>query len=136
MINFASEQPYGAMPSDKNSPCWLDTERKKGILDALSKHFMLAQGPETSIMKFSVTDESVHRTWTRKEVAYAGEILVDLRTCTYIVTEESGTYRPNGGFRTAVNEHFAKKLHDQDGDISLPNVIEGCQHGLTFTSLS
>lgn len=123
MINWAPEEPFGRVAATnpgRHSPCWLDAKAKKGILDAISKHFMLAQYPNGEIGEY-------REAWADARVAYAGEILVDLSTCTYIVTEDSGTYRPDGKYRLQVNEWFAERLHPVTGTLILPNPVPGCQ---------
>ena len=126
MIDFAAEDPYGSDKAAKTpaeSACWLDVERKAGILDAISKHFMLAQGTtEGSIANY----DPKNSTWGDTEVAYAGEILVDPQACTYIVTGGSGTYRPDNPLRKEINEFFARQLYPIAGIPTLPNSIPGC----------
>ena len=105
LINFAPEQPFGVRllsKPPKQSPCWLDAEREKGILDAISKHFMLAQGEKGKIADY---DE---KEWSKTKVAYAGEILVNTDDCTYVLTNGSGTYKPLSKGIVAANEYFAK----------------------------
>lgn len=123
MINWAPEEPYGSALASKSkptsrSPCWLDAKREDGLLDAISKHFMLAQGKDSTIADFEA------KKWAKARVAYAGEILVDLENCTYIVTENSGTYKPLGGSRPRVNEFFAAELGRNSRKIS--NVSPWC----------
>lgn len=124
MIDWAAEEPYGralATPhAPQRSPCWLDADREIGILDAISKHFMLAQGEGATIDSFDAEK------WAKARVAYAGEILVNLETCTYIVTENSGTYQPLGKYRLQVNEWVARELHGVMGTPVLPNPVPGC----------
>lgn len=125
MIDWAPEEPYGSALVSKpkptsQSPCWLDTKREDGILDAISKHFMLAQGEGSTIDQFKA------KKWAKARVAYAGEILVDLKTCTYIVTEDSGTYRPFGKYRREVNKFFATVVNHQTGIPTLPNPVLNC----------
>ena len=130
MIDWAPEEPYGsalvsASPPTPQSPCWLGAGRQKdgilkGVLDATSKHYMLAQG---------VSNPSYNKDeWPNAQVAYAGEILVNLDDCEYIVTENSGTYTPLGEFRKKVNVFFASKGLDASpaGTSTLPNRVPGC----------
>jgi hypothetical protein len=94
MINFYPEEPGPAHKPDKPfSPCWigLPTGGQVGLLDALSKHFMLAQGNETSIEMFPANRQE----WKEKTVAYAGEIIVDVKECLYTINNGSGTYLQN-----------------------------------------
>ena len=96
------------------SPCWLnkdeDGKGRDGLLDAISKHFMLAQGPGSTINGFN------EDSWADTQVAYAGEIIVDLEDCTYWLNNDSGTYGPGkdmppkGNKLFDVAEHFAGKL--------------------------
>lgn len=65
-------------------------------LDALSKHFMLAQGADTTIEKFD------RKKWPFATVAYAGELEVDVADCTFSINSDSGTYRPQSVFRVRV----------------------------------
>lgn len=60
-----------------------------GLLDALSKHFMLAQGPKEG--RISNYDQAK---WLKAEVAYAGEIFVYVEECTFTLNGDSGTYGP------------------------------------------
>lgn len=105
MVNLYPEDD-DATP--KQSPCWLDRESKDkgpGLLDAISKHLMLAQGKDTTIAEFKWTD------WMVADVAYAGEIVVDLGNCAYWVNGNSGTYKPDEDtMRARAQQHFAKRL--------------------------
>ncbi len=89
MINFWPEDN----DISTSSPCWLDKDQKDGLLDAMSKHFILAQKPGSRPIERMILeprgDSAVHRS-----VAYGGEIVVDLNHCTYTVNNGSGTYRP------------------------------------------
>ena len=103
LINFAPEQPFGdKLKNDPKSPCWLDAEREKGILDAISKHFMLAQAEGGNIGAYE------EKKWSEKKVAYAGEILVNTGACTYVLTNGSGTYKPLSKGVVAANDYFAR----------------------------
>ena len=65
------------------------------MLDAISKHFMLAQGAGTTIDMFKKGKENNWYGWTAKEVLYAGEFFVDAdESCISDVNGDSGTYRP------------------------------------------
>lgn len=109
MINWFPEELNGSQyvvnPKARKSPCWLDAPKKNGVLDALSKHFMLAQGSngEGKI-------EEYEEAWANTSVAYAGEILVDLGSCTYSLNSNSGTYRPLDEHLPAVTKYFAEQL--------------------------
>ena len=95
MINWFAQEPsfdritkleeQTPAPPPSQSPCWL--KRGGGILDAMSKHFMLAQGDGTTVGYYE-------EGWVNAKVAYAGEITVDVRLCTYSVNNQSGTYQP------------------------------------------
>ena len=118
MINFYPESPaaitqqntpdfYPQTPqTNRTSPCWVDGD-KDGFLDAMSKHFLLAQ-PNATIEQFDA------EAWGKTEVAYAGEIIVDVQNCTYTVTNGSGTYQPKPGADNSnlleVAEHFETRL--------------------------
>ena len=118
MINWFPEEADAALGVVTRSPCWLDLDlgkdrlrdptrrpmQKDGLMDAISKHFMLAQGPGTTIKEFDVT------TWPDKKVAYAGEILVDLDTCSFRLNSNSGTYLPLAKYVPDVNKFFAEQL--------------------------
>lgn len=88
----------------KTSPCWFEYPAE-GILDAMSKHFILAQPTGQQDINSMDLDTAVFA-----KVAYAGEIMVDKEECTYAVNANSGTYRPPRLVPTAVLEHFAKTL--------------------------
>jgi hypothetical protein len=80
-------------------------QTRNGLLDAMSKHFMLAQPGAAGIESFS------RFTWWRTKVAYAGEILVDVGKRSYILNSDSGTYKPDGAYLEAVAGHFEKSEH-------------------------
>ncbi|MCH7999511.1 MAG: hypothetical protein IIA91_08540 [Chloroflexi bacterium] len=111
IVNLISEDKKA---DPKQSPCWLDRAEGKGLLDAISKHFMLAQGTSdngvgATIDMFNKDNENNWYEWTSEKVAYAGQIIVDLETCTLDVNGDSGTYRPKTTYRTLtkVAEQFA-----------------------------
>lgn len=81
------------------------------MLDAVSKHFMLAQGVDATIGMFNDNTENNWYGWTAKEVLYAGQFEVNLDECTYLVNNDSGTYKPTlaGGLANAA-KHFANKI--------------------------
>ena len=120
LINFAPEQPFGPLvstdPLDKHSPCWLDAEREKGILDAISKHFMLAQKGDGNIGDYA------EKEWSKTKVAYAGEILVNTDDCSYVLTAGSGTYKPLGKYLVAANKYFAQVVTDASRHLDIANV--------------
>ena len=106
---------------DRRSPCWqkgeelvdgADDAREDGLLDALSKHFMLAQGTGTTIEQFNGD------TWPEAKIAYAGEVFVDLTSCTYSLNAGSGTYKPFEEHLVSVTRFFAKKVSDNSLKIS------------------
>ena len=108
MINFFPED-LGSQFAEVNnnarrSPCWLPGSKPTGLLDALSKHFMLAQGIGTTI------DQFMRASWSETEVAYAGEITVDPSRCTFSLNNNSGTYRPEDQSLQNVIEFFLKEL--------------------------
>lgn len=83
----------------KKSPCWLDSDRKDGLLDAISKHFLLAQLAQGEGRTIADFNRNVWYEWTAEKVLYAGEIIVDLNNCTLDVNGNSGTYRPKISYR-------------------------------------
>jgi hypothetical protein len=99
MINFFPEE--AALPSPSGPPramqraCESTTPsgRTVGVLDAHSKHFMLVQKPDTRLDDYRNSGAA----WAKEEVDYAGEIIVDVRRCYYLINQGSGTYRPPGG---------------------------------------
>ena len=115
MINFHAEDPVFGSP---DSPCWLKASKdgkKVGILDAMTKHFMLANGAGT-VESF---DLRKLESWTKKEVAYAGEmfVLVSDSTCLMVINNGSGTYLPQAGnnrdslkYLKAVAAFFSQKI--------------------------
>ena len=128
MINFFPED-LGSQFREMNinianqasrSPCWLSVtpKKKKGILDALSKHFMLAQKEGSMIQQFDATK------WQKTELAYAGEILVDLKNCTYSLNNGSGTYRPFEKHVPSVTRFVAEKIID--GSLAISDIKPWC----------
>lgn len=122
MVNWFPEDKGEDLVADPQSPCWLDRDDKKGLLDAISKHLMLAQGVDDDgngkaigdfkVQKWATNDED---DWKKAEVAYAGELIVDLVSCTYSLNNDSGTYQlddrpPNPGKLPEVAKHFAKEI--------------------------
>ena len=78
---------------------------------------MLAQGKGKTIDNFVVQKWGSEKNgdWKRAEVAYAGEIIVDLDKCTYSLNNDSGTYQrddqpPDVGELAEVATHFAKEI--------------------------
>ena len=102
MINWFPESS-----ANGQSPCWLDTIRKDGLLDAISKHFLLAQGVDRTIRNFN---PGMPSEWTDTKVSYAGELIVDLDSCTYSLNNNSGTYLPVGDELKKVAEYFAEEI--------------------------
>ena len=91
MINFHSEDP---VIGSSSSPCWLKAsqdKKKVGILDAMTKHFMLLQ-ENPNLESFNLER---FKDWTSKEVAYAGElfVLISGETCLVVINNGSGTYK-------------------------------------------
>jgi len=111
MIDFYQEEPlpWATPQINKQSPCWLqlaslDGSKGLGILDAMSKHFMLAQPHYRKwIRGMDPSDGSM------TNVAYAGEIVVDILSCEYEINGNSGTYRPTATL-DKVKEYFADRL--------------------------
>ena len=131
MINFFPED-LGSNFRDidrpaRQSPCWLDLDddkapdkRSDGLLDTLSKHFMLAQ-----VQTANATIKSFNeRAWPDTEVAYAGEILVDPKGCTFFLNGGSGTYRPDLFRAPTVTAFFADKLNQ--GSLTLSGIGTWC----------
>lgn len=102
MINW---HPESLKPPQ--SPCWFPARvgTHSGLLDAESKHFMLAQGPGTTINDYNPG-------WANTEVRYAGEIRVYIKDCKYTVDGESGTYAPERTtpIQQDLDTYFAKVL--------------------------
>lgn len=103
MIDFYSEEPEinfraGITPPLQASPCWLQVAKegkKVGILDSMTKHFMLVQKDKT-LQDF---DLAALASWPSKEVAYAGElfVLISNGECRVVINNGSGTYKPDAG---------------------------------------
>lgn len=119
-MDFMIFRPRGMInwfPETQNkSMCWLDRSLHRGLLDALSKHFMLTQGQGKSIEDYK-TDSAQ---WLEAEVAYAGEIVVEVYRCRWQVNNESGTYMTSEEKRDkvylgVVAEHFKAKLGKKPG---------------------
>ena len=111
MLNSYPENPDTEI--EPISPCWIDVPPKKpedsmlGLIDTMSKHLFLAQ-------EDSLQDEALllfnPSQWAKTEVAYAGELLIDVETGTYALNRQSGTYRPDERYLDEVARHFALKL--------------------------
>lgn len=92
----------------QQTPCWLDgldpdPEEKKlkskvetGLLDAISKHYMIAQGPRAQASEKITIAKFDAEKWSKTRVRYAGEIIVDVEKCEYWLNNGSGTYQPKG----------------------------------------
>ena len=115
MINFYPEDPIKSAHG-KQSPCWIavaGSDEPAGLLDASSKHFMLAQKEgHRSIQKY------MPEVWTQAKVKYAGEIIVEITRgnagnvlmCEYTLNGNSGTYKPANGMNL-------KKVADLFGEV-------------------
>jgi len=110
MINFYPEEPKDpkAPHRPETSPRWLDKDQTNGILDAMSKHFLLANG-DTSSSK-SPLQSYVAEKWGQTEVDYAGEIVVDVDERVYRINSNSGTYQPSSDFLEAAAGCFERVL--------------------------
>ncbi len=92
MVNFQPEA-HKELPFPERVPnpaC--RAEKRNGVLDAHTKHFMLVQKAGASIAGYEPG-------WVAATVDYAGELLVFLRgrkRC-YVINQGSGTYRPHPG---------------------------------------
>ena len=127
MIDFYSEEPeinfHAGITRQppRASPCWLQVakdEKKAGILDAMTKHFMLVQVDQT-LQDF---DLAALASWPSKEVAYAGElfVLISNKTCRVIINNGSGTYKPDAGNDRGSLKHLkavAERFSSQGIDI-------------------
>jgi hypothetical protein len=106
---FQEQREDGVQPT---SPCWLQlasvaSNENFGILDGMSKHFILAQpGGEKSVSSMQLWKAD------RPKVAYAGEIVVNVNQCTYGINGNSGTYKPDKYkiFQGQVERYFGSKL--------------------------
>lgn len=89
MVNFYPElRPDAPTPDPK---CIATVGGKPtGVLDAHSKHFMLAHGKGAMISKYLSG-------WQNSKVEYAGEIIVSVKPCYYTINQGSGTYKPSAG---------------------------------------
>jgi hypothetical protein len=112
MVNFYPESNK-QFSSDPNCISTLGNNRETGVLDAHSKHFLLVQGVGTKISDYDYT-----KSWEKKTVDYAGEIVVVLKasSCYYRINGGSGTYKPKAGrsnndfeYLQKVAELFAKE---------------------------
>lgn len=98
MINFYPESTNNGQ--GQVSPCNLiappanrPNSKYPGFLDAMSKHFFIAQ--DLSIQSVEGIRSYDPEQWTKTEVEYAGEIIVNVRACTYSINNGSGTYKPD-----------------------------------------
>jgi hypothetical protein len=117
MINFFPEDvslPLHSNATNGQRVCeWRGGKKPTGVLDGHSKHFMLAQGAGKKLTEYEPGKSG--NDWARASVDYAGEIIVDVKNCNYVINQNSGTYRPksgdNGNFRYLyqVADLFAKK---------------------------
>lgn len=97
MINVFPELPTVSQTElnsgkiyEKESPCFFKKDwgaADVGILDASSKHFMIAQGG------YSIENYDP-KSWSKVKVLYAGELLVDVQKRTYSINTNSGTFQP------------------------------------------
>jgi hypothetical protein len=109
MINFFPEDTYlpnshalGSVP--KTCESMASSGKVTGVLDGHSKHFLLVQGVDTHLSDYRPNISGP--AWAEKEVDYAGEIIVDVKNCYYIINQNSGTYQPRGGERGNFNLLF------------------------------
>lgn len=102
MVNFYAEEPL-----IKGTEVKLCQGRK--ILDELTKHFMLAQGVNDSD-DTKINNSGFTYKWRFAEVAYAGEIIVDVVGCQYTINNGSGTYTPDPKYLKSVADRFGKIL--------------------------
>lgn len=95
--------------------------KSNGVLDAHSKHFMLAEGEKIRLADFPAVAaasegakltwrDTAGESWIRQSVEYAGEIVVDVQNCTYLINQGSGTYEPDAKFLPAVAQLFAERV--------------------------
>jgi hypothetical protein len=94
MVNFYSEEPNDKLSSYPDCISIVGSNKKTGVLDAHSKHFMLAQGTGIAISDYDPT-----KGWEEMAVDYAGEIIIILKgnPCYYVINQGSGTYKPKPG---------------------------------------
>lgn len=109
MVNFLPEDnsgPNGKLTtSSEHAVCYVkaaSAQKPTGILDAHSKHFLLAQdilaAPGSSrLASLSDYSKATSAKWVDATVDYAGEIIVNLTNCSYTINNGSGTYRPYAG---------------------------------------
>lgn len=104
-------------PDIIQSPCRIITppiEREEndfpGFLDGMSKHFYIAQFASSSI--FQGINNYSPKEWTETVVEYAGEIIVDVENCQYVINNWSGTYKPDppGDYLPKIGILFTKTL--------------------------
>ncbi len=117
MVNVFPEDEEAAddEAADRKSPCWLDRVKGKGLLDAISKHLMLAQGVNDQDGTIGGFDKNRWYRWTAKEVRYAGVFFVDVdmeNKCISDVDGDSGTYQPETSYQPlkAVWDYFESKV--------------------------
>jgi len=98
MVNFFPEKGYrpGVDSPERVSPCWIARAdgSTMGLLDALNKHFLLAQ--DSPFVHVRVEDYEPD-SWKSVRVLYAGEIIVNVRECYYMISNRSGTFAPDAG---------------------------------------
>ncbi len=87
-------------------------------MDAMTKHFMLANGAGT-VESFGL---STLDSWAKKEVAYAGEmfVLITDEGCRVVINNGSGTYKPEAGNDQDPMQHLkavAERFSSQGIDI-------------------
>lgn len=138
MVDFWIENPKSPPPvqsSTRSSPCSIlpakESSKSTGILDAISKHFFLAQGTGGGSIDFRQPSFDPAR-WALVEVRYAGEIIIDLTSCRVaggeadrvevIVNDGSGTYRPEPGSNLQYLRAVAKKFGEPDIQIQVTHV--------------
>ena len=109
-VNWETD-PYKPMIT----PCYLytppsDREESEfpGFLDAMSKHFFIAQYAYETGYSGIINYHPVK--WVETEVEYAGEIFVNINDCTYSINNHSGTYRPWEEYLSQVELLFAETL--------------------------
>ncbi len=110
MVNFYSEEPLVDEHKTKlseDTAVGIKVVDGRNILDQLTKHFMLAQGLAGNK---GITSASFHDGWRTSVVAYAGEIIVDIKACQYTINSGSGTYAPDPSYLEAVAVRFGHFL--------------------------
>ena len=128
MVNLFPEDEQA---DPRISPCWLDRDKKDGgpgLLDAISKHLMLAQGVNDAGEGATIGDFKVNEwatktegDWMQAKVRYAGELTVDVVRCTYTVNNDSGTYKPKLEGLAGAAKHFANEI--DVGPIMYVNIV-------------